>query len=246
MTTRETDTSEFDGAITSAESEALFDRLVEENVLAVEEDGGVRTTDAFDDTRGVYHDSYVGVSDAEFHEAVAATFGLAEAESAAELVEALGVERREFICYLALRSHLNGGATADGIASELSPDDLAAMARMVSEVVPDSPVPPEVADVTDDPEGFLAGRDRAVVSVWKRFCNPCDALKADLEAILDAIPNDVAVAGIDGEVATGFCETHAVESAPGVVLFRDGERVRNVTGGDPDEVVVALQAVYSN
>jgi thiol-disulfide isomerase/thioredoxin len=255
MTTRETDTSEFDGAITSAASEALFDRLVEENVLTVEEGGGVRTTDAFDDTHAVYHDSYVGVSDADYHEAVAATFGLEDAESAAELIEARGVERREFICYLAVRSHLDGDATADGPTGEvstdsptdeLSSDDLAAMAGMVSEVVPDSPVPPGVADVTDDPERLLAGRDRAVVSVWKRFCDPCDALKADLDAILDAIPDDVAVAGIDGEVAIGFCGTHGVESAPGFVLFRDGERVRTVTGSDPDEVVAAIQTVYSN
>lgn len=270
MTTRETDTSESEPktdaeseAVTdparpgpdtdSEKSEALFDLLVAQDVLAVEEGGGVRTTDAFDDTHAVYHDSYVGVSETEFHEAVAATFGLTDPDSAAELVEARDVERGEFICYLAVRSHLDGDRTADGLtedesaddsAGKPSADDLAAMAGMVSEVVPDSPVPGEVADVTDGLESFVRGRDRAVVSVWKRFCDPCEAVKDDLAAILDAIPDDVAVAGIDGEVATGFCETHAVESAPGFVLFRGGEEARTVTGSDPEKVVETLRAVY--
>ena len=247
MTTHETDTSESEPepdakseAVTdSTKSEALFDRLVAEDVLAVEESGGVRTTDAFDDTHAIYHDSYVGVSETEFHKAVAATFGLPNSDAAAELVEARSVEREEFVCYLAVRSHL------DGVTSEVTPDDLAAMAGMVSEVVPDSSVPPEVPDVTDDPESFVRGCDRTVVSVWKRFCDPCDALKDDLDAVLDAVPDDVAVAGIDGEVATGFCETHEVESAPGFVLLGGNEESRTVTGSDSEKVVEALREVYS-
>jgi thiol-disulfide isomerase/thioredoxin len=252
MTTRETDTSESELEIDPTKSEALFDQLVAEDVLAVE-DGDVRTTDAFDDTHAVYHDSYVGVSETEFHEAVAATFGLPDANSAAELVEARGVERAEFICYLAVRSHLDGdgdekedGAANEDGTADLSADNLAAMAGMVSEVVPDSPVPPEVADVTDDPQSFVRERDRAVVSIWKRFCDPCDALKSDLDAILDAVPDDVAVAGIDGEVATGFCETHSVESAPGFVLLREDAEPRTITGSDSEQVVETLGAVYSD
>jgi hypothetical protein len=274
MTTRETDTSASeattDGSTAAetadagdrdAQSEALFDRLVAEDVLAVGDDGAVRTTDEFDDTHAVYHDSYVGVPEAEFHAAVAATFGLPDAASAAELVEARGVEREEFVCYLAVRSQVGAGPGSDtdvraetdpddapgsdGRENDLSPDDLAAMAGMVAEVVPDSPVPPAVADVTDDPDSFVAGRDRAVVSVWKRFCDPCDAVKADLESILDVVPGDAAVAGLDGEVATGFCQTHGVESAPGFVVFRNGEGVRTVTGSDPDQVIDALQTLYS-
>ncbi|MFC7080688.1 thioredoxin [Halorussus caseinilyticus] len=253
MTKRETDTSaseassdeKTDGTrrAVAAEREALFDALIEAGVLAENDDGGVRTTDEFDDTHAVYHDSYVGVNTAEFHEAVAATFGLPDADAAADLVAERGVSRDEFVVYLAVRSHL-GGATSDS-EDAASADDLAAMAGMVSAVVPDSPVPADLPDVTDDPESFLAGRDRAVVSVWKRFCDPCEATKADLPTILDAAPDEVALAGIDGEVAVEFCETHAVESAPGFVVV-DGEDRRAVCETDADAVAERLRSVFGD
>jgi len=107
------------------------------------------------------------------------------------------------------------------------------MTEMVGGVVPDTPVPAPLADVTDDPASFVAERNRAVVTVWKRFCDPCESLKADLDSILDGVPDEVAVAGIDGEVARDFPETYGVDAAPGLVLVRDGDH-RTVTGGDTD------------
>jgi hypothetical protein len=237
MTKRETDTSASEEAssdrVTRPDAEALFDALVEESVLAVGE-SGVRTTEEFDDTHAVYHDSYVGVDETEFHEAVAATFGLPDRHAAADLVAARDVSRAEFVTYLAVESHVDGDAPAE---------DLAAMAEMVSEVVPDSPVPAELADVTDDPAALLEGEERAFVSVWKRFCDPCEATKADLDTILDAVPDDAALAGVDGEVAVGFCETHAVESAPGFVLA-DGDDRRTICESDAEAVIDALRAFY--
>ena len=240
MTKRETDTSASEASSDETEPaptgdpEALFDALVEEDVLAVGDDGEVRPTDAFEDTQAIYHDSYLGVGEREFHEAVAATFGLPDADAAADLVAERGIDRGEFVCYLAVKSHLDRA---------VAPEDLAAMAGMVWEAVPDSPVPPAVADVTDDPESFLDDRDRAVVSVWKRFCDPCDALKADLDAVLSAVPDGVAVAGVDGEVAGEFCETHGVEAAPRFVAA-DGPERRTVHETDADEVAAALRAFF--
>ena len=245
MTKRETDTSASeepsgkrttrgdDGTTMPDDPDALFDVLVEESVLAVGETG-VRTTDEFDDTHAIYHDSYVGVDEAEFHEAVAATFGLPDRRAAADLVAARDVSRAEFITYLAVESHVDRDASAE---------DLAAMAGMVSEVVPDSPVPAELADVTDDPAALLDGEERALVSVWKRFCDPCEATKADLDTILDAMPDDAALAGIDGEVAIECCEAHAVESAPGFVLA-DGDDRRTICTSDAEAVADAASAFY--
>lgn len=231
-------------AVPADEADALFDALVEEGVLAVGDDGGVRTTDEFDDTHAVYHDSYVGVSEAAFHEAVAATFGLPDGESAADLVADRGVSRAEFVVYLAVRSHLDGvePRSADG---DFTTEDLIAMTGMVVEAVPDSPVPSELPDVTDDPRTFLAERDRAVVSLWKRFCDPCEATTADLGRVLDAAPDDVAVAGVDGELATDFCGIHGVESAPGFVLA-DGDDRRTVCESDATAVAETLRAFFGD
>lgn len=218
-----------------ADPEALFDGLVEADVLEEGEDG-VRTTDDFDHTHGIYFDSYVGVDDAEFHRSVASTFGLPDDDTAAELVEAEGVTREDLAQYLAIRSH---------VPDDVPAADLAVMAEMVGEVVPDTPVPAAVADVTDDPASFVAEHDRAVVTVWKRFCTPCDALKPNLSDLLAEVPDDVPAAGLDGEAAAEFCATYEVESAPAFVLFRGGESRRVLTGNDPEGMLDAIRTVYS-
>lgn len=217
------------GAAASTDPDALFDRLVAEGVLTVDENGEVRTTESFDSGYGVYYDSYVNVDDDEFHETVAATFGLSDADAAENAVESRGITREDLARYLALRSELPDDTPAD---------DVAVMAGMVGEAVPDSPVPADVADVTDDPGSVLAG-DRVVVTAWKRFCDPCDRLADELDALREAVPDDVPVAGVDGEVATEFCATYGVESAPAVVLVA-GDEHRTVSGADVDKLTAAI------
>lgn len=211
----------------------LFDELLAADVL-VDGEAGVRTTDEFDDTHAVYHDSYVGVPDAEFHESVAVTFGLPDADTAADAIVEQGLTRTDLAVALSVRSH----------CADLSPNELAVAAGMVAEIVPSTPVPAELADVSDDPSRFVRTEDRCVVTVWKRFCDPCEAVKDDLSGLLGALPESIAVAGIDGEVAVEFCERYEVEAAPGFVLFEDGDRVRTVTGSDREEIRSALQSVY--
>ncbi|WP_115862392.1 thioredoxin domain-containing protein [Halorussus litoreus] len=217
----------------STDPDALFDELVAAGVLDAGA-GSVRTTDEFEHTHGIYYDSYVGVDDAEFRRAVASAFGLPDDATATELVDAEAVTREDLARYLAVRSHA---------PDDVPPVDLAVMTEMVGELVPDTPVPAALADVTDDPASFVAERDRAVVTVWKRFCDPCESLKADLDAALDAIPDEVAVGGIDGEVARDFCETYGVDAAPGVVLVRDGDH-RTVTGGDESAWTAAARELF--
>jgi hypothetical protein len=119
------------------------------------------------------------------------------------------------------------------------------MAGMVWEAVPDSPVPADLADVTDGPHAFLAGEKRALVSVWKRFCDPCEAVKGNLGPLLDAVPDDVALAGVDGEAAVEFCQTHGIESAPGFVLA-DGDDRRTVCESDLESVADEVRAFYED
>ncbi|WP_158057301.1 thioredoxin domain-containing protein [Halorussus halophilus] len=212
----------------------LFDELLAADVL-VEGEAGVRTTDEFDDTHAVYHDSYVGVPDEEFHESVAATFGLPDSETAADAIVERGLTRTDLAVALSVRSHCD----------DLTANELAVAAGMVGEIVPKTPVPADLPDVSDDPDWFVTVNDRAVVTVWKRFCDPCERIKDDLDALLDGAPESVAVAGIDGEVAVEFCEEFTVDAAPGFVLFEDGEAIRTVTGSDREEIRSALRAVYS-
>jgi thioredoxin-like negative regulator of GroEL len=69
-----------------------------------------------------------------------------------------------------------------------------------------------------------------VVTVWKTGCHPCEAMKEDLDEILDRVPDGVAVAGVDGEAVPSFRLAYGVDSAPAVLAFEAGELVDSLSG----------------
>lgn len=207
--------------------EDLFETLREEAVITVDEETDeVATTEDFESSRGVYYDTYTGISDEEFHESVADVFGLESAAVAADRVAELEISRSEFATYMTLK------ATLDGYTVE----ELTRMAQMVTDVGPSSPVPDELEHLDDDSyEAFVDENDRAIVTVWKLFCDPCTAMKERLDDVLAALPDDVAVAGLAGEDCPDFCATTDVNAAPAFVFFEDGEKVDAITGRtDPE------------
>ena len=214
----------------------LLDALVDEGVLAAEGDG-LATTEAFERDRRIYYDTYGEASDAVFEESIAEVFGLDSPEAARERIDALGITREEFATYLTLANTLEGYDRAE----------LTVMAAMVADVGPESPVPPGVEQVDDDSYGaFLVDHERAVVTVWKRFCDPCDAMKERLDEVLAALPDDAAVAGLDGESCPAFREAFGVDAAPAVLLFEDGTLLETITGRtDPEPLEARCREVYS-
>lgn len=221
------------------DAETLFDALVDSDVLTVDaETDAVTTTSKFEDTRGIYYDTYMSISDADFHQAVADAFGFESKAQAKEQVEALGVTREEFVAYLTLVDELDGSFTIE---------ERSRMASMVVELEPDTPVPEEVETLTDESyEGFLTDHDHAIVTVWKHHCDPCEAMKDDLDAILSEIPSRVAVGGIDGENAPSFRRAYGIDSAPAMVMFENGEFREGFTGrATPERVASACAEVYN-
>lgn len=218
--------------------EDLLATLEAEGVVAVDdEDDTVATTDDFEAAREVYYDTYVMMGDAEFHQSVADVFGLESAAAAAERVEELEVSRGEFATFLTLRSVVDG---------EYPLDQLTRMARMATELGPSTPVPDGVEHLDDDSyEAFVEATDRAVVTVWKLFCDPCEAMKDQFEEVLAAFPEDVPVGGLDGEKCPTFCGEAGVNAAPAIVMFEDGEVVDVVTGRtDPGPLEERVADVY--
>jgi thiol-disulfide isomerase/thioredoxin len=125
---------------------------------------------------------------------------------------------------------------------------LAVMAALVAEVGPGSPVPAvETLTELDDGSwrGFLGDHPDAVVTVWKHGCEPCEAMKADLPAILEALPRRVAVAGVDGEACPSFRRAYEVSAAPAVLCFRDGDLRATETGRKrPATLADLFESVY--
>lgn len=220
----ETDVPSTDDELTPEER---FEILEAEGVVTVD-DGTVTLTMEFESTRGIYHDSYIDVDETEYHQAVSDVFGIDPGEAADRLDE-LGVTREQFIALLALNSHVEG---------EYPLVERAHMAMMISDVAPPSPVPNELDELDDESyEAFLAENERAAVTVWKRFCAPCRDMKDELGETLAAFPDDVAVAGVNGEETPAFCRTFGVEAAPSVLLFEDGELVDSLRGYQQPQVI---------
>jgi len=203
-------------------TEAYIDTLLEEDVLVHDEvSDELATGEDFQGHLEVYLDTYMESDDEEFHETLAEVFDLPSAEAAAERADELEVTREELSVFLTLRARLE----------DASVEDLGQMAAIVTEVDPQSPIPEQVHPVDDDSYGdFLAEHDRAAVTVWKRGCAPCDGMKEDLDEILERLPDDLAVAGLDGEACPDFCASQEVNTAPAVVFFEDGERLDVVSG----------------
>lgn len=214
-----------------------IEALIAEDVVVEDPETEVlTTTDDFEQHRHVYYDSYLELEEAEFHDSVAEVFGLESREAAAERVDELGVDREEFATYLTLSARLEGYDVGE----------LAEMAALAVEIGPSSPVPESLTELDDDAiDAFVTDNEWAIVTVWKRGCAPCEGMKEDLDAILEALPDDVAVAGIDGEACPEFCRTHEVNAAPAVVFFEDGERRDVVTGRtSPEPLADRARTVY--
>ncbi|WP_284012479.1 thioredoxin family protein [Halobaculum litoreum] len=223
------------GPSETPDTEALLDRLIEVGAVREDDDGTLRISAALHDIVDLYEQSYGDLPEQEFTEAVADAFGL-EYSEAVRRIDEQGVTREEFVAYLSLRAHFE-----DEDEPVPGPVERATMASIVAEIAPATPVPPEMDELEDDDvEAFLAEHDRAVVFVWRLRCDPCESMKAEIAATLEALPDDAAVAGIDGEAAPTFRRRFEVDTAPAVVCVADGEAAAVETGYRSPEAVAAL------
>lgn len=217
--------------------EAMLDRLIEVGAIREDDDGTLRLSAALHDILDLYEQSYGDLPEQEFTEAVADAFGLDYSEAVRRIDEE-GVTREEFVAYLSLRAHFED-------EDEPVPDPLnrATMAAIVADVAPATPVPQEMRELEDDEvEPFLDANDRAVVFVWRLRCDPCESMKAELEETLDLLPDDVAVAGVDGEAAPTVRERFEIDVAPAVVCVADGRQVGIETGYQSPSAIADLVA----
>lgn len=229
--TRRPASDTWESNMSEATPEAALDRLLETDVVQEYEDGALTTNPAFEDTRSVYADTYGDCDDETFRNTIADLFDLSAGE-VDEHIEETGVSRGELVAYLSLRSFL-----------EDVPDTetLAVMSRVVLEVEPASPVPRSLQKIGDEEyEPFLDVHPDTIFMVWKQACKPCEMMKEDLTAILEIIPDDVAVAGLNGEAVPQFRRTFDVDAAPSVVVVRDGDHELTVSGRQSPAAVSKL------
>ncbi|MFC7204213.1 thioredoxin family protein [Haloferax namakaokahaiae] len=223
-------------AAAHTDPETALDTLIEAGAVDESDSGELTVTDDFQKVLALYHDIYGAVSNEEFYSTVGDIFNMPPDEAEVE-VDKRGITREDVIAYLAAKSFLD-----IPVEQEL----LSVMASIIVELEPASSVPEGLFELRDSTfESFLEVNDEVVVTVWKRFCEPCDAMKAELDEIQARIPSAVAVAGVDGEAADDFCRTFDITSAPTVACFRDGTLVEKQSGlMSPDEVEEFVARVF--
>lgn len=201
--------------------EAVLDDLLELGAVTEGDDGSLSTTSAFEDVRRVYRDTYANMDDDGVVSTVADLFGV-DRDEAASLLDSGEVTRADVTAYLSIRSFAEG---------ELDSPALAVASNLLVRLGPGTPVPDAFEELDDGTYGaFLDSNPDAVVTVWRNYCDPCEAMKEDVPELLDAVPEGVATAGIDGEEAPEFRREFGVDSAPSVLLFRGGELRETLTG----------------
>lgn len=221
----------------ATDPDALVDQLVDGGVLDEDPDtGALTTTPEFESTRAVYHDTYGDADDDLFHSTVADLFDV-DRDDVAGVVAEQDITRDELVAYLSVRSELSDPP---------APPDLAAMASIVVEAEPASPVPAAWPELDDDSyQGFLADHPDAVLVAFKLHCVPCEAMKRDLDDIEAAIPDRVRYAGLDGDAVPEFRREFEVEAAPTTLVFRDGDLAESLRGRvSPERLERVLDDVY--
>ena len=219
--------------------EARLDYLLEQGVLVEEAGGGIYATAEFQATLEVYEDTYLEETDETFVETVASVFDL-ERERAEERIEETGLTREELATFLALRSFLDD--------PERTRDEVALMAAMVVGVEPASPVPDSLTELDDESfEAYVDDHGDVVAFVFQRNCSPCDALKADLPEIIDAAPDVVSFAGVDGDEAPAFRRAFEVSVAPTTLVFTGGDLTARIEGRKSAETLIeTFDAAYGS
>jgi len=212
--------------------------VLEEADIICSSGGAMRLTAEFEAAMGVYHDSYIDLEEREYQRSVAEEFAI-DPQEVAEVIDRLGVTREQFIAYLAISAQLG---------REVSITERAEMAMLVTQCAPSTPVPDEMVMLDDETyETYLRDHSQTVVFVWRRFCEPCDRMKRELESESSVFPPDVAVAGLDGEATPTFRRAFNIDVAPSVLLFRGSTCERTLTGyHSSDAIADACAAVYAD
>lgn len=90
-----------------------------------------------------------------------------------------------------------------------------------------------------DAEGLrahLQGNDLVMVDFWAEWCAPCRAVAPMLERLVGEFP-EVRVVKVDAQAHKDVLETYGVRSLPTLQLYKGGQKVEQLTGKVPYELM---------
>lgn len=202
---------------------ATVDRLVESNVIIVDEDDAVALSSAFEEAVAGYETSFRD-RDAE---ALAGEFADVAAADEARQLGSIGEDDPAFVAgYRVLADSVDGLSHEARLQTVVSLDQIRGSPPR-AEGAPDASLPVR----GDRLETLLKLYPKVVLYVWKEDCDPCDTVRGDLDDIFAEPPDDLAFLSMYGpDDAEILSDLFDVPGAPTTLFIEDGSVVVRLYG----------------
>ncbi len=90
-------------------------------------------------------------------------------------------------------------------------------------------------DTDDFDQEVLHSDVPVLVDFLADWCQPCHALAPTIEKIAQSYDGRIKVAKVDIDAAKELAVTYGITSIPAIVLFKDGQAIRQLVGVRPDQ-----------
>ena len=100
--------------------------------------------------------------------------------------------------------------------------------------------------VTDDSfdKEVLDSKKTVLVDFWAAWCGPCKMVAPVLDEIAEKHPDKITVAKLDIDANPKTARNYKIMSIPTMIVFQDGEVVKQIVGAKPKAALLHDLANY--
>jgi thioredoxin 1 len=100
--------------------------------------------------------------------------------------------------------------------------------------------------VTDDSfdKEVLDSKKTVLVDFWAAWCGPCKMVAPVLDEIAEKLPDKITVAKLDIDANPKTARNYKIMSIPTMIVFQDGEVVKQIVGAKPKAALLHDLANY--
>jgi thioredoxin 1 len=101
----------------------------------------------------------------------------------------------------------------------------------------------DVTDATFQSDVLDSGKT-VLVDFWAEWCGPCKMVAPVLDEIAGENPDKITVAKLDIDANQRTAQAYSVMSIPTMIVFKDGQPVKQIVGARPKAALLSDLADY--